>query len=167
MNKNYSISICRIISMFMIVLCHIIEFYDFIPGSSFLGNFFNCAVYTFLGISGYLYGKKEINNFSKWFKSRLVTVCLPACIFSLLILIIRCIIGQPNQISSFLVYPFCLKGFIFIFPALSTVFPEVPVLGPLWFITVIMICYCLIPLLEKIRNYNSKLLMPLLIFAGG
>lgn len=57
--KNPVISLSRVIGMLFILICHTIKYYSFIPGHGILGNFFNCGVYIFLIISGYLYGGKK------------------------------------------------------------------------------------------------------------
>ena len=64
MKKDTSIQIIRIFSMTMIVICHLLSImqnYYMIA----LSQFFSIGVYIFLFISGFLYGKKEINLMSK------------------------------------------------------------------------------------------------------
>ena len=50
-----------------------------------------------------------------------------------------------------------LQGSGFLFPGFYRYFSEISVLGPLWFITVIMLCYCLIPILQKLRDVVCKI----------
>ena len=73
---------CRIFSMVLIILCHIVHLYPFIPVSSILGEVLNVGVYTFLAISGYLYGQKNVDRFGSWLARRAVKVMLPSSILS-------------------------------------------------------------------------------------
>ena len=52
-----------------------------------------------------------------------------------------------------------LQGTFFINSKIASLcFEEIVTLGPLWFTTLIMICYLLVPLFQKYRNkYNNKL----------
>ena len=46
-------------------------------------------------------------------------------------------------------YLFCLQGLPFIsYSLFHTFIKEIPGLGPLWFVTIIMLCYLTIPLLQ-------------------
>ncbi len=64
--RNYAISLLRVIGMFSIILCH---FFGWI-GISSLSQFFNFGVYLFLFISGFLYGRKQIKDYKKWMWAR-------------------------------------------------------------------------------------------------
>lgn len=150
----------------MILLCHIIHYYPFIPGSSFMGNVLDSAVYTFLGISGYLYGEMTIDSFRCWFKKRIAVILIPAILFSVFVLLIRIIIGESTDVLTFMLYALNLRGLTFIFPMKFLSFQEIPVLGPLWFIAVIMVCYCLVPLLQVIRNKGKSISLISYITAG-
>ena len=68
--KNASISVSRVAATILIVICHIVKYYTFIPGSSLLGQVFNVGVPMFVIISGYLYGEKRD---SKWTKEKVKT----------------------------------------------------------------------------------------------
>lgn len=67
MKKNNAIVLLRVMSMFMIILCHISFYYTFLPGSGFVGQFLNVGVQIFLLISGFLYGRKTLTNFLSFF----------------------------------------------------------------------------------------------------
>ena len=149
--KNSAIVCCRTISMIMIVLCHVVHHYTFIPGHDFLGNVLNVGVFSFLAISGYLYGSKTITDYKKWFLQRCMTVTLPALLVSVCVISINACIGNKLDFCSVVLYLFNLQGLGFLHYKFYHVFTEVLVLGPLWFITVIMLCYCLVPLFQKLR----------------
>lgn len=150
--RNNSISLSRVTGMIFIVLCHTIGFYQFIPGHEILGQFLNCGVSLFLFISGYLYGNKHIENFKKWYAKRILTISAPAIIISVITITALIIIGQNIPISSVFAYLFNLEGLLFINYSFTNIFSEISSLGPLWFTTIIMLCYLLVPMLEKILN---------------
>lgn len=156
-HKNNSISLSRVTGMFFIVLCHIIGFYNFIPGHEILGQFLNCGVSLFLFISGYLYGNKHIENFKKWYAKRLLKISAPAIIISVIVITVLIIMGQNVSVPSVFAYLFNLEGLLFLNYSFANVFSEIPSLGPLWFTTIIMLCYLLVPMLEKIlAKINQK-----------
>lgn len=156
--RNTAISISRIVGMFFIVICHIIEYYTFIPMSGSLAQFFNCGVHLFIFISGYLYGGKIIQNFKKWYLQRITMIAMPAMILSIVMIIILFSIGEKISINSIIAYCLNLEGLLFINGDIfSMFFKYIPGLGHLWFITIIMICYLLIPVLQKA---SSKIMHP-------
>jgi len=158
MQRNLAISLSRITGMLLIVMCHIIRYYAFIPGSSSLGSVFNCGVYLFLFISGYLYGTKTIDNMKQWYLKRIVTVALPAIIIAIIDIIILEICGTHTSWQSIVIYCLDLEGISFLNYNLGNyLFDEVTNLGPLWFTTIIMICYMLVPILQKIKQRLQKL----------
>ena len=158
-NRDPVISISRVLGMVFIVICHIIKYYPFIPGSEFLGQFFNCGVHIFLFISGYLYGMRKITNFKKWYCKRLITVALPAIIVSWLMIIALYIAGENISFNSIIAYSLDIEGLVFLNNSLSKIFPEITGLGPLWFTTIILLCYLLVPILQKlIAKVKNKVL---------
>lgn len=150
--RNPAVVCCRTVSMIMIVLCHIIGFYSFIPGHGFLGQVFNVGVFSFLAISGYLYGRKNITDWPVWFRKRCTTVLIPALCLTVVVMFIRLCSGKNHDGISMMLYLLNLQGLGFLIPGVYRWFREVEVLGPLWFITVIMLCYCLVPALQKLRS---------------
>ena len=162
--RNPSITLSRILGMIFIVLCHIIQYYSFIPMSESLGQFFNCGVYIFLFISGYLYGGKLIQNFRKWYLKRFFVVSLPAIIISVIFIILLLILGENISVSSIVAYSLDLEGLLFINWKLSEIFSEIPGLGHLWFTTIIMLCYLLVPLLQWISRIIKPSIWFLILF---
>ena len=150
--RNPAIVCCRTASMFLIILCHTIANFTFIPGSGFLDQIFNVGVFSFLAISGYLYGGKTIHRFSDWFRNRYFSVMLPATALTIFVLIAELCMGNRYSVFSILIHLLNLQGLGFLYPRIYSFFSEIPVLGPLWFISVIMLCYCLVPALQKIRG---------------
>lgn len=150
--RSSAIVCCRTASMLMIVLCHIIRYFVFIPGHNFLGNILDSGVFSFLAISGYLYGRKTVPSFAHWFRKRYLTVMLPATILILVVLAAGFCAGNNYSPFTILTYLLNLQGLGFLYPKYYQISPDVSVLGPLWFVTVISLCYCLVPFLQKYRN---------------
>lgn len=167
-NRDPVISISRVLGMIFIVICHIIKYYTFISGSEFLGQFFNCGVHMFLFISGYLYGMRKITNFKKWYCKRLISGALPAIIVSWLMIIALFIAGENISFNSIIAYSLDIEGLLFLNYSLSKIFSEIAGLGPLWFTTIILLCYLLVPILQKlIAKVKNKVLFLILVFFIG
>lgn len=150
--RNCAIVCCRTASMVLIVLCHIIGHYSFIPGHNFLGDIMDVGVFSFLAISGYLYGGKSITDFKSWFRKRYLAVMFPATILILAVLLAGFCVGHRYNAITVVTYLLNLQGLEFFVPGFHNYFAAITVLGPLWFITVIMLCYCMIPVLQKYRE---------------
>ena len=140
--KNNAIAFIRLISLIMIVSCHILQG---------LGNkmafWVNVGVQIFLFISGFLYGTKKIDNFSNFYKQRLIKILLPFSIFSIIICLIEVLVLKNDYSFKFIIGNlFGLGGLIGTYSLVSHT----------WFISYIMICYLITPLLQKIFNGNFR-----------
>lgn len=155
MKKDINIQLIRIISMFFILFCHFSNEMQNNIGTA-LGQFFNVGVFIFLFISGYLFGKKEINNIKEWYTKRFCRIFIPVWIWTLIVNIIYAIKGQEISIVGIMAYLFNLQGF----------FGMTNGLEHLWFLSLIMICYLITPILYKLRNKTNKSLKYLIILAG-
>lgn len=114
--RNPAISLCRVCSMVMIVLCHIIHLYTFIPGHAFLGDILNVGVYSFFVISGYLYGTKSITDFSGWICRRYIAVAVPPTILTLVVLLLQFLGGTELDAISVIIQLLNLQGLGFLIP---------------------------------------------------
>lgn len=150
--KNPAIVCCRTASMILIVLCHTIDYYSFVPGHQFLPLVFNVGVHSFLLISGYLYGGKTIKEWKSWFQKRWKTVAMPALCMTSIVLLLMLIFGSGHDSFSTILYLLNLQGIGFLYTRFYRYFSDIIALGPLWFITVILLCYCLVPWLQKLRE---------------
>ncbi len=152
------ITILRVVSMLMIVLCHIISFYTFIPGSQILGKIFDVGVFTFFLISGYLYGTKERKPFKNFILKRVVHILIP--VLSVIIIdlvVLYFFFSESYSIETVFCYIFNLQGLAFIsWDLFDRFFVQISNLGPLWFASVILLCYCMLPSLHHIRNKITK-----------
>lgn len=157
MKRNNAIQITRIVAMISIILCHIIKYYTFIPGSQFLNVVFNVGVQVFLVISGFLYGQKEISGFKLFIVKRIDRIYLPVIIVVIPVLIIYRILRLEITPVTMCAYLLNLQGLLFIdWNFFSKFINEIPSLGHLWFTTIIFICYLLIPLLQSIKSKQIK-----------
>lgn len=166
--RNPVISISRVLGMIFIITCHIVKYYSFIPLHESLGEFFNCGVIMFLFISGYLYGGKEIKQFKKWYAKRIATVSMPAVIVSMIVIIFLLVLGENISLNSIVAYCLDLEGILFLNWNLTFLFKEILSLGPLWFTTIIMICYLTVPLWQYIfRKVKTSIRFIMLFIAIG
>lgn len=153
--KNVSISVVRIISMFMILACHLCNEMGNKIGNV-LGQTFNVGVFIFIIISGYLYGKKDIDKPISWIIKRIKKIMIPVWIWVAIVNIIYLIKGTPINAVSVISYIFNLQGW----------FGATNGLEHLWFLSVIMICYFVTPILNKLKALGSKvMLITIILFA--
>lgn len=147
--KRTDISLCRVFATILILLCHIVKYYTFIPGYQILPQFFNVGVYIFIIISGYLYGmrKEKKISISLFYQTRLRKIVVPVLIWELVVFWFDKNSGLYNFVSVLL----SVQGAKWI----STNIPIVDggeMMAHTWFVTVILICYLLIPIIKRIPN---------------
>lgn len=153
--RDYTISFLRVLSMFMIIICHTVKNYSFIPTSEKLGPIFGLGVEMFLLISGFLYGTKEIANYKKQFKKSYFKIWLPAFAVALFWFVIVKTVKYYNISDlTILVYLFNIQGLGWIHPILTP--PQIVEVSHLWFLSVIILCYLLIPILQKHKDFLIK-----------
>ena len=139
----------RVFSTVLIVLCHIVRYYTFIPGSGSINQFLNIGVQIFLLISGYLYGAKHVNAVP-WLYARAKRVWLPVVIVTAADVAVMAAMNSKTDALTFIMYLFNLHGLLFLnWRFFSKFIQEIPNLGHLWFTTIIMLCYLIVPLLQK------------------
>lgn len=134
MNKDYSISFVRCISMIFIILCHVFQYFD-----KEIAWWLNVGVQLFLFISGWLYSNKKIDNYKKFYLKEFIKILLPYYLYILIITILYYIFAPTiinlNDFFKSLLLCGTLKG-----------------LSHLWFIRYIVLCYLLLPFLYIIFN---------------
>lgn len=150
MVKDKSIQIIRIVAMMFIVICHL---FQKMPNRLLImsAQFFNVGVFIFLFISGYLYGKKNIDNYKEWVKRRFKTILIPMYIFIIILFIIFCFKNIFN-IKFLFVYLFNIQYFL----------GGIPETGHLWFLSIIVICYIILLCINKYKKFfteKSKLIL--------
>lgn len=159
--RDSVITLSRVLGTVFIVLCHIIQYYTFIPGSATIGKFLSCGVELFIFISGYLYGKKNYSSnfrFRQWYFKRVITISLPAILVSIIVIGVLFTIQKAVDFNTVIIYLIDAEGIMFLNWRLANrLFTEILSLGPLWFTTIIMLCYLLVPLLSRINIKNIRL----------
>ena len=142
--RDVGISYTRVIAMIFILIDHIV-FRINIPFKSYIIQITNTGVLIFLFISGFLYGKKEIKNFKLWFLKRAKKILIPLYVFMILLSIIEIIFKQGINILDYLKYLINMQGILGVTDGAIH----------LWFLTVLMLCYIITPLLNKLK-YKIK-----------
>lgn len=140
--QSNAITYLRVISMLMIIACHICQVF---------GNHWawvlNIGVQIFFVISGYLYGNRQILNWPSWFYGRLRKVYLPFVIYLAIVLPLYTIFHRECiSIISPIVYLLNLQGMYW---------GVILGLNHLWFLTDIGICYAFTPLLQIVSGVKS------------
>ena len=153
--RDYGISLLRVISMMMIILCHIFNYVHL----TWLAQFFNVGVYVFLLISGWLYSNKVISNVKTWLVSRWKKLCIPIIVW-MVITSIYVIITEQNlpDLRDIILLSTNTQGISWII----RFFPEISRggmlggLAHLWFVSVIILCYFILIVVKKYeKNINS------------
>lgn len=145
--QSISLSVIRVLSMCLIVACHITQKYD-MPIAFLL----NIGVQIFFFTSGFLYGKLEITSIKDFIKKRFTKVYIPYFLVILLLI---------SGYTIFSIESISIKQIIFYL--LNIQYFTKPIGGGnhLWFLTVIMLCYAITPFLQKAIKKNS-----ILVFLG-
>ena len=139
--RKKTISKIKMVSMLMIISCHILQG---------LGNkwafWVNVGVQVFLFISGFLYGNKEINNVKEFYIQRLKKILFPYSVLFLIALIISAVILKRHYPTAFII-----SGFL----GFTSFKGRMQLISHTWFISYILLCYLLVPLLYKIFDTDN------------
>lgn len=157
-NYNMTISVCRILAMFMIIICHI----GSATGRSAIGQLFQVGVQVFLFISGYLYSSKNIDNTKEWLRKRFIRICIPCYFFVGVIVVVNMCLDADFSWAMVVLCFFNLEGYHHIFNTLYYL-PAIPGTAHFWFITVLVICYILTIFVKR----KPEVLRFLMIFLSG
>lgn len=153
-NKNIDVAITllHVIGMLMIFLCHSMQ----AEKIYFLSEIFISGVPLFLFVAGYLAGKREINNVLKWWLGKAKRVLVPFAIFVILMYGIYEITGLTGVSPFQWIFTLCnLQGLNYTYWRFNY-FGAVPGCGHLWFVTSLMFCYLLTPLMQKFKKISLK-----------
>ena len=146
LKRDWGISYTRVMAVFMILICHLGTYY----ASGFVAELFVIGVEIFFCISGYLSNHKENYSYGKWIIKRIWRLFLPIFVFSLLIVIIIKMFCNNVSLDGMINCSFGIYGF-------NKLYPNFNMTGfdgftHLWFITVIMICYIIVPFIDKLEE---------------
>ena len=137
--------------MLMIVLCHYCNYI----GISWLAQFLNVGVYTFLLMSGWLYSKKRIEQPKRWLLLRWKKICVPVLVWMVLVIIYAAIaeheLPPAGDVILFLTNTQGLSWVFLNFPQIHNE-GVLGGLGNLWFVTTIMLCYLILILAKKLEE---------------
>lgn len=142
MDKNNAIVLIRTLAMLSIIVCHIFQ-----ELNNELAYWFNVGVQIFVFTSGFLYGAKNIKNIKEFYIKRVKRILIPYYVF-LVVVFIYYYIFKSEFIN--------LKLVISTLLGLQLFGTSISGLGHLWFVTLIIICYVITPLLEKCYKKLSK-----------
>lgn len=149
--RDYSISLLRIVAMFMIVGCHIASFLN----NNIIAMILNVGVEIFLIISGYLYSNKVIINNKKFIVKRSKKIIKPLIVTTLMYIVFAILTKKIINIKAI---PFLLcnfQGLNFLISAIKV--PQIEGLSHTWFLTVIVLCYLLLILVKELEHrYEYK-----------
>ncbi len=142
MKKDNCISMIRFISLLMIISCHILQGLQ-----NEFAFWLNIGVQIFFFMSGYLYGKKEIKDCKHFYQGRLLRILLPNLILVLVMILIDYFVFDIHYSKSFLIAN--LLGFGGFTGTLKS-------LSHTWFISYILLCYLITPILQIIFQKENQ-----------
>lgn len=151
MSRNYAIDFIRAVAMIIIVTCHFLSFGG-VPGLSSVGHYLGgVGNFIFFSVSALLFGiayeKKGFSAFKPeyFMKKRLARLFSSLWPFLVVVLLIYFVVGvhlSPLKI----IMNFLGMGW----------FGKLPYIGHLWFITMIIFCYCMYVCISKFCNREFK-----------
>ena len=121
--KQYGLSMVRLIAMISIISCHIMQYFGNISC-----YYLNVGVWLFLFISGFLYGKKDISDVTVFYKKRLVRILVPYYIMLGVIILVNLLQGESITAKELISSILCLQWYG----------KTVPNCGHLWYISCIL-----------------------------
>lgn len=146
MKKDRKYDYIRVCAMLAIFVCHVFQVLNVISGAMWL----NIGVQMFFVLSAKLISGKKIEtslSVANFYKAKLLRIFIPLWIYLICILVVLTAIGRWPGVGAATMYLVGLAG-------VSK--KGVLGLGHFWYITVLIICYCLVPLMYKIAQCCEK-----------
>ena len=141
-NRNVAIMYIRVVAMLFIFIDHAVMYVSF-PFKNIILQITNSGVLLFLFISGFLYGGKTISEFGAWIKARAIRLWIPYFIFICVYYLLEILQGNGMAaVKPFITYSLLLQGLLGTAGGPQT----------LWFMTLLVLCYCLVPVLQFTRD---------------
>lgn len=130
----------RTVGMLMILLCH----FTHQSGNSYLvmsSQFFNIGNDIFFIMSGFLFGiqGKALNSMVQWYKKRIKRIYVPYEMMIIVLFLVHIVLGIQISVQQWGKQFLGLQGWSGVDGAIHT-----------WFITSLLICYLLTPLISEI-----------------
>ncbi len=147
MERKCSVVYLRGIATLLIFFCHILLISGYEKSSMWL----NTGVQIFFIISAYLLAKKELaswGNIKQFFVKRCKRIFISYWLYIIIISLLLVLVHRQPDFRDFVIYFWGMKGF----------FKDANILGlgHLWFVTVILICYLITPVLYYISRLEKK-----------
>ena len=140
--KQANLSCVCLIATLMIISCHILQGLD-LEAAFWL----NVGVQIFFVLSGYLYSKKEIKAVKLFYKKQYRKIIVPYIILITIIFATLKISKLPMIDNKF-----TLLG---IFLGFQNWTGTSAIVSHTWFISYILLCYLITPILKKIKIFNN------------
>ena len=138
---EHGLGAIRFFAMSAIVLCHILQ-----QQENTLAFYFNIGVPIFLFISGYLFGKKDVTDYGSFLKKRFVRILLPYYMMLAVVIIANLATGTAMTAKDILSSILCQQWYDY----------TVPNCGHFWYISCILVCYLLTPVLQYFYSYAIR-----------
>lgn len=149
-NRDFAITLLHVIGMVMILLCHMTQ----AEKIYYLSEIFISGVPLFLFISGYLTGLKEIQKPLSWLKRKAKRVLVPLVTMIILAYGGYSIFGAAKvTLFQWVFTLFNLQGLNYTYWKFNY-FGAVPGCGHWWFVTTLMFCYLLTPLMQRFKKIS-------------
>lgn len=146
MKKDIKFDYIRTVAMSMIVLCHFCQIIGLVKMSTWL----NVGVQVFFVLSAKLLANKNFDSCTEiggFLKSRILRIFIPVWIYLFALVPVLYVVGRGPEIISLVLYCIGLAGF-----TTSGVLG----LGHFWYISVLLICYVIVPVLYKISKHCEE-----------
>lgn len=145
------IRIIRALAVLMILVCHLFEIYG-----SFAAWWLNAGVQVFLFISGYVFGGRTVRAWPGWFGRRLERILPPYYLLIAAVFLANALIQGPARLWKPLAASLLgVQDFLKI---------TLPGCDHLWFITLILLCYLMVPALQSLRDRAGRSAAGLALF---
>lgn len=153
--KWYSeIVLLHCVGMLMILFAHIAH----ANGYMNVGELLITGVPLFLFVSGFLVGVKPVPHNTVWLARKAKRILMPYYFLLIAVLIIYLTLQtEPFQIKQWIILFADLQGltnFLFYNDLTGYYSPLAQGIGHFWFVTIIMLCYLLVPLFEKVCEFD-------------
>jgi peptidoglycan/LPS O-acetylase OafA/YrhL len=158
MKKYNEITLLHVIACCMILLCHF--FQD--AGIGSLGEIFLAGLSVFFIVSGFLTGFKPRYN-AKWLGSRFKRILVPYYIIMLICVVLIVLFTNGFNAQSALHLITATQGINYLFWPYQG-YGAMTGLGHLWYITIILICFTITPVLDWLYKRISPSLKSLYLF---
>lgn len=146
MKRDIKFDNIRFVAMLAIVLCHFFQ----VKGLGTLSQWLSVGVQVFFVLSAKLLSNKDFSKKAdvvKFLKTRVTRIYIPVWIYLACLLPVLVVIGKAPTISGAILYILGLAGF-----SKSVVLG----LGHFWYISVLIICYLLVPVMYKIAVFCER-----------